>query len=140
MKMCDTDHINWMETPSLLPDTHLCSLTAVDQQAASIVSRHQRSQCPVWKRHHTASSKQTYVQHKSYQAPGQFVCLIIRGTDTKCVCISSSLLFSFRQVAPPGHPHDLWYAALYEYGSVHRRFFFLVFHRDKKTFCKFVIT
>ena len=57
----EADHIDRLEAPPFFFYRDLCSLTAVDEQAAPVETGHQRGQITVRKRHHPAASKQTYI-------------------------------------------------------------------------------
>ena len=57
------DHINRLGAPSLAPERHLCPLSAVDQNALSVISDHQGCQVAVGKRHHAARSQKTNIDH-----------------------------------------------------------------------------
>ena len=57
VKMGKADHIDGFKAPALFLDGDLRSLSAVDEKAASVISRHQRCQPAIGQRHHTAASK-----------------------------------------------------------------------------------
>ena len=61
MIMRKTDRIDRMKTPSGFFHGDLCPFSAVDHQTAPIISGHQGSQIPIWQRHHSCRSKQTYI-------------------------------------------------------------------------------
>ena len=55
--MGKTDDINGLKRQSLFLDRHLCSLAAINQQTAAVVTQHSRRQKTAGQRHHSSCSQ-----------------------------------------------------------------------------------